>query len=180
MRRKRHFALIADILTTMRFLLAFVVIFMGWKYGAHALTETVAIVVLGWFTDALDGPFARGAAPIKTKLNRYDFIVDITFNWSILIYITMSGFLPLRLSLIYTIVVVLIVAATQRKAIAVIFMRPIDLAGVAFLLYNAPIVAGFVTLYVVGLVIVRWRRIKSRTKAWLHDMKGILSGKIKK
>ncbi len=180
MRRKQHFALIADILTAVRFMLSFVVIFMGWKFGAHALTETVVIVVLGWFTDAMDGPFARGAAPLKTKLNRYDFIVDVTFNWSILAYITMSGFLPARLTLIYTLIVILIVAVTQRKAIAVIFMRPIDLAGAAFLLYNAPVVAGFVTLYVIGLFIVRWRRIKSRTKAWLHDLKDILSGRIKK
>ncbi len=170
MKRKRHFALIADILTTTRFCLSFVVLFLGWHYGAHALTEAVAVVILGWFTDLMDGPFARGAAPLKTRLNRYDFVVDVTFNWSVLIYITLSGFLPARLTIIYTLIVILIVAITQRKAIAVIFMRPIDLVGVAVLIYNAPIIAALVAVYFSGLAVIRWKRIKSRTIAWIRDI----------
>ncbi len=167
------YALLADILTLLRVGIALAVIVAGWRYGEDAFPYVVTLVALGWVSDGLDGPLARRSAR-PTRLGRYDFLVDVLLTWATFAYLTLAGYIPWLLALVYTAVALVVVAYFQRKSVMVAFMRPIDLTSGLIALRHAPEITLIFAAWLVGLGLVRWQRLKTRVRAWLQELWGLL------
>ncbi len=163
------FALLADVLTLLRVGIAVVVVLVGWWYGDKAFPYVVGLVALGWISDGLDGPLARRSER-ATRLGRFDFLVDVMLTWATFAYLTLAGYIPWLLALVYTAITLVVVAYFQRKSVVIVFMRPIDLTSGLIALRHAPEITLIFVAWLVGLGVVRWQRLKARVRAWLKDL----------
>lgn len=166
------YALLADILTLLRVGIALVVVVAGWRYGDNAFPYVVTLVALGWVSDALDGPLARRSTR-PTRLGRYDFFVDVLLTWATFAYLTLAGYIPWLLALVYTAIALVVVAYFQRRSVVIVFMRPIDLTSGLIALRHAPEITLLFAVWLVGLGLVRWQRLKTRVRAWLRDLRAL-------
>ena len=164
---------LADLLTLSRIGIAGVVIYLGLTRGATAFPYVVALVILAWVTDGLDGPLARrGRHP--TRFGKYEFVADVALTWATFGYLTLAGFIPWVLALVYTLLAMVVVALAQRKSVMVAFMRPIDLTSGLIALRHAPELTLFFLAWLVGLGLVHWRRTQQRVITWLRDLYTLL------
>ncbi len=167
---------LADVLTLTRLGVAGVVVYLGITQGATAFAHVVALVVFAWVTDGLDGPLARrGNRP--TRLGRYEFIADVALTWATFAYLTLAGFIPWLLAVIYTVLAMVVVALAQRKSVMVAFMRPIDLTSGLIALRHAPELTLLFLAWLLGLGLVHWRRTQRRITNWVRDLYAFLRGK---
>ncbi len=165
------YTLLADALTIVRVSIGLLILYAGWRFGADAFPHVVVLVVLGWISDGLDGPLARrGQKYARTRLGRYDFLVDVFLTWATFAYLTLAGYIPWLLALLYTLVALVVVAYFQRKSVVIVFMRPIDLTSGLIALRYAPEVTLLFLAWLVGLGLIHWRRTKTRVREWLRDL----------
>lgn len=166
------FALIADLLTLSRVLVAGFLAWLGLTAGASALPAAVLVIVLGWTTDQLDGWFAR-RSPTPTRLKDCDFQVDIVFYAGILIYGTAAGFLPVWLAAGFVILGAAAWLLTRRKSVMILCLRIIDLAcGVLLFIYLPA--AGFVLLaWLILLAVIYRRRLADRVPRWWRELRDL-------
>ncbi|MCD6291667.1 MAG: CDP-alcohol phosphatidyltransferase family protein [Anaerolineae bacterium] len=167
-------AWIADLLTFSRVIISIWLIWLGVTQGTRALPQAVIITLLAWVGDSLDGWLARHARR-PTRLGKYDFPIDVLLTWSTLTYVTLCGFLPMWLTALYTLLAGITVAALQRKAIMVLFMRPIDLTCGMVVLTEVPGVRWVVAVTLAGLAVAQRRRLRDRIPRWVREMKETLS-----
>ncbi len=172
MNRLRHidiYAVLADALTLLRALSAGLIVYLGWKYGRESISSVALLIVAGWIADGMDGPLARRSHR-RTLLGRYDFVIDVLLTWATFAYLTLAGYIPWPLALLYTLLAMFVVAYFQRKSVMVAFMRPIDLTTAVIALQSVPQIAALFSLWLVGLGIVHWRRVKTRVRVWICDL----------
>ncbi len=163
------YRLLADFLTVLRMAIAGIIVYLGIRFGAVAFPYAVVLVAIGWVSDGLDGPLAR-RSKTPTRLGRFDFLVDVTLTWATFTYLTLAGFIPWPLAVVYTLLTLVVVAHFQRKSVIVALMRPIDLTSGIIALRHAPEVTLIFIAWLIGLGVVRWRRVKTRVRAWLQDL----------
>jgi len=167
----RVYVWLADLLTLFRLFISPVLVYLGYRYGAPVLPQAVLLVLLGWVADGLDGPVARmNKGNARTRLGRYDFAVDVLLTWATFAYLTLAGFIPWPLALLYTLLAMAVVAYFQRKSVVIAFMRPIDVTGGLIALRYAPEVTLLLVAWLVGMAIVQWRRVRQGVPAWLRDL----------
>lgn len=167
------FAILADMLTLFRVSIAIVVVLAGWWYGNKAFPYVVGLVALGWISDGIDGSLARRSTR-ATRLGRFDFLVDVMLTWATFAYLTLAGYIPWLLAILYTVITLVVVAYFQRKSVVVAFMRPIDLTSGLIALRHAPEITLIFVAWLVGLGLMRWQRLKTRVRAWLKDLWGLI------
>jgi cardiolipin synthase len=93
---------LADMLTTIRFLIALWIAWLGVTGGQDALPTATIALILAWATDVLDGPLARrDPSQRETWIGNHDLHVDMAVACGVLVYLTAAGFLPLPVSLGY-------------------------------------------------------------------------------
>ncbi|HEY63783.1 MAG TPA: hypothetical protein G4O02_04370 [Caldilineae bacterium] len=163
----------ADLLTLFRGLVALWLVWLGATRGASALPMAVTITLIAWVGDSLDGWLARRARR-PTLLGRYDFLVDVLLTWGALLYITLSGFLPMWVTAVYTLLAGVAVAALQRKAVLVLFMRPVDLTCGVVALTGAPEVRWMIAATLAGLAVAQRQRLRTRLPRWLCEVAQML------
>ncbi len=162
-------AWLADLLTLLRMVVAVWLVWIGLTQGAAALPQAVLVALAAWLSDALDGPIARWSRQ-QTLFGRYDFVADVLLTWSALIYITLSGFLPVWLTVVYTLLTTAAVIAFQRKAVMVLFMRPVDFTCGIVALTRAPEAGWMLAATLAGLAVLYRRRLRDRVLLWLHEL----------
>ena len=154
-------ARLADALTLTRVLAAGLLVWLGITRGANALSSAAAVTILAWTSDALDGLAAR-AAGVPTRLGRLDFAIDSVFYTGIVAYIALAGFVSPVAALAFVLVAATCWVLSRRKAVALIFLRIVDLAGVVLAFRYARWLGWLVTVWLIVLVVVYRRRLIER------------------
>lgn len=169
---------LADSLTVIRLILAFVLVGIGVLYGSAVIVPAVIIVMLAWFTDNLDGFLARrDTQRVPSWIGRHEFAVDVVFTWATLIYVTLSGLLPAWLTIGFTVVAAVVSLWMRRKPVTVLFLRIIDVTlGIVLLVYY-PTLGIIMAVYLGTLAIVKWQRLVQGVPTWARSMRDILRGK---
>jgi cardiolipin synthase len=139
---------LADTLTSVRFLLAFYLLWLGWQKGPEAIGSAALALLVAWVTDVLDGPLARrDPRGIRTWIGDRDLEADMAVALGVWIYLTFAGFLSLWLAGIY------LVAAS----VALVRLGSDQLAwAVQALPYGAMIWTSWRTAPEYGLLLVAW------------------------
>lgn len=164
------YALLADILTLSRIVAAGLLIWLGLVYGAAGLPAAVAVTVLAWTTDQLDGWAARRSVR-PTRLGPYDFPIDATFYLGILGYLVAARFLAPVAALVFLIAALAAWFRTRRKAVGVLCLRLVDLFGAGVVFSTRPWLGLGVVLWLLVLAFLYRQRLAERVPRWVNDIR---------
>lgn len=85
--------LVADFITATRGMLGFVMIWLGLTQGADALPAVIALMLLDWTGDFVDGTIARRSRhPRRTWIGSSDIYVDLFVSIGLGIYLIEAGY----------------------------------------------------------------------------------------
>lgn len=84
---------VADLMTLLRALLGFVLVWVGLNEGSQGLGKVVLIMIAAWTADTLDGKIARREKNYyHTWIGDHDLEIDIAVSIGLLVYLVTSGF----------------------------------------------------------------------------------------
>lgn len=157
--------IVSDGLTAIRFLLSGFMVTAGMIAGPRAITAALISMLVGWMTDILDGPIARLRPDSRrTWISRHDFAADMSLIYSFLLFVVITGLLPVWLALMYVI-----------PGAAITLRRPTErtMMMVAAPLQGVPVVVAFAVGLPLGLcflafiaatVLIRWGSLKESAR----------------
>lgn len=139
---------LADTLTSLRFLLGPVLVWLGWQGGPKAIAPAALTLLLAWATDVLDGPLARrDPRGVHTWIGDHDLEADVTVALGVWIYLALAGFLSPWLAAAYVLAGVATLWSFGSAHLA---------WGVQALPYGAMIWTAWRTAPTYGLLLVVW------------------------
>ncbi|GIX48920.1 MAG: hypothetical protein KatS3mg131_3131 [Candidatus Tectimicrobiota bacterium] len=150
---------LADVLTVVRLCCAGVILGLGLIGGADALPATVLVLILAWLTDALDGPLARrDPAPRHTWIGDRDLHVDVTVNFTVLVYLTLAGYVTPHTALGYTLLCAVLLGYFRSPHLAWAVQAP-PYAGILYVALRDARSYGLLAVgYLILLIIITWPR----------------------
>jgi phosphatidylglycerophosphate synthase len=163
----------ADLLTFSRLMAAGVLVWLGFVSGARSLQLAAFVVVLGWSTDQLDGLLARRAKR-QTMLGSLEFPIDVVLYAAILAYLVLSGFLPVAPIVVLGALAAVLSLISQRKAVAVLCLRFIDLAALGIVFTHAPRIGLLLLAWLACLGVFYRKRIAVGVPEWLGQLAQLL------
>ena len=93
---------LADLLTSIRALLALLIVWLGINSGQNSLEVVALIMILAWTTDALDGPLARRTPHInQTWIGNHDLQIDLLVALCLWLYLMIAGYVAAFLAIAY-------------------------------------------------------------------------------
>ena len=138
----------ADLLTASRLFLSVAILRLGFTAGADGLSAVTLCTLLGWTTDTLDGHVARrDRSGRQTWLSRNDVTVDTIFVVSGLLYLTLAGFVPWGLSLVYLSIGGLSLLLFRARSLVIALEAPLAIL---------PVIVAFAERPPLGWAFVGW------------------------
>jgi hypothetical protein len=166
----------ADLLTSLRLLLAFVVAYVGYAAGASALPLVMGLLMVSWTTDSLDGFFARKTPePEHSWLGDHDADVDVCMFLSKLVYLTFSGYVDPVSAWGYVLIAGLVVIGFRSNArfLVLCFMVPIGALMIWVALQEAPPWGWAAVIWCLLAATLNWGRFSFLVRKFFADMRGI-------
>lgn len=162
---------IADVLTMVRVILAFFIIICALFADPSLLFLVVALTLIGWTTDVLDGNMARrDPAGRKTWIGDMDFAVDILFIYSGMLYFITAGFLPLWPFFFYGVVAATTAIIWTKRSVMMAFAAPMASLPIIFSFLNSPM-WGWVFLGWIALALtLNWARFCDVVRGFIEDV----------
>lgn len=161
---------IADYLTLSRFLVGLALVFMGLVWGRQALTAAVALGLLAWSTDSVDGALARRAPNWRpTWVGEQDIAFDAALALGILAYFVLSGLFPAKFALFWIAAWTVLYLWTRTRAVLLMGMGGLD-GMVLYALFRENAHLGWVV--VLWFAAVAWfdrRRSKEVLRIFFHS-----------
>ena len=155
---------LADLLTALRFGLAWYILWLGISSGAEALPLATLVLIAAWVTDVLDGPLARrDPTGRRTWIGDHDLETDMAVSIGVLAYLALSSFVSPQLAITY----VVLCGALLRHYRSLHLAWGVQAPPYACMLYvalrNAP-TFGFIAVgYIALVVIATWPRFPQET-----------------
>ena len=150
---------LADVLTATRFGLAGVILWLGVTGGAGALPAAAVTLILAWLTDVLDGPLARrDPAGRRTWIGDRDLEVDTSVALAVLVYLTLSGYLTLKVAVGYGMVCAVLLWHFRSVHLGWAVQAP-PYAGMIYVaLRDAPRYGLLIVGYIALVIVATWPR----------------------
>lgn len=166
--------MIADFFTLLRILCSLYIIYLGLFNVGHFHIYFYAILI-GWTTDVLDGFFAR-IFKKEGKLGKYDFQIDLFFEWAFFFYLYRFNFVNSTIFILYNITFLFLIFFLPSKTFLMTLQAPITFT---------PFIIAFLNYTDLRIVIIFWliinfilfhRRFLNVIKEYIQ---GIPSGDLK-
>ncbi len=140
--------LVADILTGIRFFVGLLIVMCALFAEPSLLPLVVALTLIGWTTDVLDGKMARlDRTGRRTWIGDLDFATDLILIYSGMLYFMAAGYLPLRPFLFYGAYAAVTGLVWTKKSVMMAVAAPIA---------AVPIILSFVHYPLWGWVFLGW------------------------
>ena len=138
----------SDILTFLRFASSGFIVYLG-LIPKDTFPIFFYTVLFAWETDILDGYIARVTGKFG-KLGKYDFLFDMVFVWSTLLYFYLSGRIALTLFVLYNFISFSFIALFPSKTTTMTFAAPVVFAPfvISFFEYRSLSIAGTVWIII--------------------------------
>jgi len=107
--------MIADFFTFLRILCSFYIIYLG-LFNAGNFHIYFYAILIGWTTDILDGYLAR-LLKKEGKLGKYDFQVDLFFEWSFFFYLYKFKYVNPTIFILYNIIFLFLIFFLPSKTL---------------------------------------------------------------
>ena len=153
---------IADFLTQARALMALWIVWLGIARGQDALPQVALVVLLSWITDLLDGPLARRDPNGKESwVGKRDAEADLATSVGLSLYLLLSRYVATWMGLGALAVTLALWIGHSHQLAWPFYALPY--AVLVALALQAHVVWGWVlVLYLGGVLIMRWRRLKEQ------------------
>lgn len=151
---------VADLITTMRGLLGFVIIGLGFALGEDALPIVAILMLLDWTGDFVDGGIARRSRHARhTRIGDSDVYIDSFMSLCLGIYMLRAGFVEPALGFGYLFGWMLILGRKGlEKNLLMLAQAPIYLWFIIVTLRLFPELGNWLILWVVVALAINWRR----------------------
>jgi len=138
----------ADVLTSLRVLIGFLLVLLGLKEGQSGLPLASLLLLLAWITDLLDGPLARlDKVRPTTWIGQRDLEADLIGAGGLWLYLWLSGFLSTALGAGYFILSCLLLWRTGSMYVG---------WGIQVLPFSTMILKAFIHVRPFGLMLIAW------------------------
>lgn len=150
---------LADLLTILRVLLAFYLIFAGVTGEKNDLKTAVVIVVISWFTDLIDGPLARrDVQNSKSWIGDHDAEADLSTSLGLIVYLSSGGHISVWLGGVLFLMIIFLRASVAIEYLWLPYVTPY--AILLYLSFNhAPDFAMLMIGFLIFNMIVHWNRL---------------------
>lgn len=152
--------MVADLITTTRGLLGFIIIWLGLTQRQDALPIVAALMLLDWTGDFVDGGIARRSRhPRHSWVGDSDIFVDAFMSVCLGIYLIGAGFVGLAVGFWYTVGWMAIFwRFGLEKNLLMLAQTPIYLWFIIVTLRLVPSVGNWLVLWVLVALAINWRR----------------------
>jgi phosphatidylglycerophosphate synthase len=152
---------VADLITTLRALIALILIWVGEAFGAEGLPLAVWLMLADWVGDALDGPIARRSrVQYDSWIGSHDLEVDMTVSVGLLVYLLLAGYLEIWLGAAYFGLWGLGFWLHRGipRSYGMLFQTPIYAWFIYIAIRDAPEVAWLIPVFIVSVIVLTWPR----------------------
>jgi len=163
---------VPDLLTASRGVIAAAIASLGFV-GPAALEAVIALTMLGWTTDILDGRFARRCGKQPTWIGEREFAFDMMLVFSGLCYLVMAGFVPITPAVAYIAVAAVCVAYFRSKSVTMSFATPLVALPLVVAYLNARGAAWGYLLWIAVALLLDWRRFKDVVLQFIENTKAL-------
>lgn len=168
--------ILADLLTTLRFLLSLAILYVGLLEGPTSGIATASLLtILAWVTDVLDGPLARHARH-QTHLGNLDLAADLGLTLALTVCLITWGILPFSVVAGGVLLTGVGIRALHQMAPLQLAMGLIYGAFILGTLQIAPIWGRTLTGGVALAIVLNPTRAWNKVTGFLADARAILSG----
>lgn len=150
-------ALVADLLTVSRFLIAALLLMLGWAAGERGFRQAIALILAGWTSDIADGNFARKSS-VSTRFGHLDFPSDFTMTLAGFGYLYLSGFVAPVYFFGYSAFLLFIYFFYRSQSLTMIFLCPITFLPFLIAYYHDPMTFLLSVVWAVVFLIIDFRR----------------------
>jgi hypothetical protein len=161
-------AVTADLLTFSRLIAAGILVWLGLQ-GPQTLPVAIAVSVLAWSTDQLDGWAARRATS-PTRLAPADFAIDRVLYGATLAYLVLAGYVPAGPAAVFVVAALSLSVIYRRKAVDVLAVRLIDLLCAVIIFQHKPLIGCLLIVWLAILVVIYRRRVAQRVPQWFVEL----------
>ena len=169
-------ALIADLLTTSRLVIALLIPLLGMRAGWGALEEIVVLTLVGWTTDTIDGHLARRSGRSQPSwIGRNEALIDGMMVLAMLAYLAMLGVISPRLVLIYAISAATLIVLTRSRLVAVLLETPPTVLLPVVALQTRPILGWAYVAWGLASVFLDRRRLRVRFQILWRDARKLFT-----
>ena len=151
---------LADALSAARCALSLGLVWLGFSRGAAGFPLAVAMLLMAWITDSLDGPLARSSGvDSQTWIGAHDLQFDVAMGTAALIYLQGAGFVDGRFVVAYLLVWAIVFWRLKSlpKSFGALFQAPIYVWFVWTSLHQVPQAGLWFVLYVVAYIVFTWK-----------------------
>jgi len=151
---------VADLITTARVLIGFVMAWLGLTQGPAGMPLVVWLLIADWTGDSVDGSIARRSrVQYRTWIGDHDLHVDIVVSVGLLIYLLASGFVSVWLALVYMIIWALVfLRLGVPRSLGMLFQAPIYAWFIWIALHAMPGIGVWMMVWIAAVMIVTWPR----------------------
>jgi len=151
---------VADFLTFTRALLLLVFVWLGVIRGAESLPFAALLMIYSWTSDSLDGPLARRSSrSYHTWLGDHDLEVDMAVSVGLLIYMLISGYVPLLIFILYLLAwIIIFLYFGFYRSLGMTFQAPIYGWFLWIALRDAPEYGLAMVAWILAILAVTWPR----------------------
>jgi len=152
--------LVADFITAARGMLGFAMIWLGLTQGADALPIIVALMLLDWTGDFVDGGIARRSrVPRHTWIGDSDIYVDLFVSIGLGIYLIEAGYVGQALGFWYILGwIVIFWRFGLDKNLLMLAQTPIYLWFIIAALRDVPDSGYWLVIWVLIALMINWKR----------------------
>jgi len=170
-------ALVADALTAFRLCLTLYLVWIGFSSSdkVSALTLIVYALLVGWTADILDGWFARKSNS-STRFGHLDFPLDMAMVAGSLIGITALGYIPVKVTVVYFAVAVVLVWKFPSKSTIMAVACPAVFAPFILAAFEVPYAFKLSLLWALLALVLDWSRFEGVVLEFIDTFP---SGKLK-
>jgi hypothetical protein len=152
---------VADLITTLRALLALFLIWVGDAMGDRGLTLVVWVMLADWIGDAVDGPIARRSrVKYETWIGEHDLEVDMTVSVGLLAYLFLAGFVSMWVAVGYLLLwgVGFWRYGGIPRSYGMLFQTPIYAWFAYIALREVPGTAWVIPAFIIVIIVLTWPR----------------------
>jgi hypothetical protein len=152
---------VADVITTLRALIALLLIWLGETLGADGLPLAVWAMLADWVGDAVDGPIARRSrVKYDSWIGSHDLEVDMTVSVGLLAFLLLAGYIDMWVAVGYILVwgVGFWRYGGIPRSYGMLFQTPIYAWFIYIAIRDASGSAWLIPIFIVVVIVLTWPR----------------------
>ncbi len=162
---------LADIATGLRLVIAAYIIYAGVYQGAESFAGVVAVTLLGWTLDTVDGHLARAASDGQPSwLGARERYVDSVMVVAGFLYVTLIGIVPIWICVAYLVLSTLLVLVFRSIALLTVLEAPLAILIPILAFSLAPLWGWIFVAWGLVAAILDRRRLWVRIKILWDDV----------